>query len=45
MAASSIIDFCRVSFAFSNEVPLFTGLTLTIREGGFYLVQGPHHVS
>jgi len=41
MAASSIIDFCRVSFAFSREAPLFTGVTLTIREGGFYLVQGP----
>ena len=41
MATSSIIDFCRVSFAFSREAPLFTGVTLTIRKGGFYLVQGP----
>lgn len=41
MAATSIIDFCQVSFGFSVEAPLFTGLTLTIREGGFYLVQGP----
>ena len=41
MAATSIIDFCRVSFAFSHEAPLFTGVTLTLRKGGFYLVQGP----
>ncbi|MBL7204082.1 MAG: ATP-binding cassette domain-containing protein [Desulfobacteraceae bacterium] len=41
MAASSIIDFCRVSFAFSHEAPLFTGVTLTLRKGGFYVVQGP----
>ena len=41
MAATSIIDFCRVSFAFSHEAPLFTGVTLTLRKGGLYLVQGP----
>jgi len=41
MAAGNIIDFCRVSFAFSREAPLFTEVTLTLREGGFYLVQGP----
>ncbi len=41
MAAGSIIDFCNVSFGFSREVPLFTGVTLTIRKGGVYLVQGP----
>jgi len=41
MTADSIIDFCQVSFAFSREASLFTGVTLTIRKGGFYLVQGP----
>jgi len=41
MAAGSIIDFCNVSFAFSHEAPIFTGVTLTLRKGGFYLVQGP----
>ena len=41
MAASSIIDFYRVSFGFSHEAPIFTGLTLTLRKGGFYLVHGP----
>lgn len=41
MAASSIIDFCQVSFAFSHEAPLFTGVTLTLRKGAFYVVQGP----
>lgn len=40
MAAGSIIDFRNVSFAFSRKAPILTGVTLTIREGGFYLVQG-----
>ena len=41
MATGSIIDFRNVSFAFSRKTPILTGVTLTIREGGFYLVQGP----
>ena len=41
MATDSIIEFRNISFAFSHKAPILTGVTLTIREGGFYLVQGP----
>ncbi|MFH2007518.1 MAG: ABC transporter ATP-binding protein [bacterium] len=41
MAAEPIIEFDRVSFAFSEEAPLFEGVCLALLPGTFYLVTGP----
>ncbi|HDZ90978.1 MAG: ATP-binding cassette domain-containing protein [Deltaproteobacteria bacterium] len=41
VSAGSIVEFRDVSYGFSEGRPLFSRVNLSIRKGGYYLVQGP----